>query len=224
MADYYEILGVSRGAPSAEIKKAYRKLALKWHPDKNPNDTVEAGKQFKRICEAYEVLSDESKRRVYDSYGKERLVRETPRPRGSCDPRSETFHRTFTFRSADEVFKEFFQSSPFDDFDTPNHQRRQGIVPNTFDQFQAHFIDQFFSHDARHEPFSRAPGGYTSNSPWSCSRPDHRGGNHNLKKSICTTYVNGKTITTVKMVEDGLEKVMSYEDGVLKSKTVNRVA
>lgn len=64
MVDYYKILEVSRSATVADIKKAYRRLALKWHPDKNPDNQDEANKKFKEISEAYEVLSDEKKRKV----------------------------------------------------------------------------------------------------------------------------------------------------------------
>jgi molecular chaperone DnaJ len=66
--DYYEVLGVSRDATEDEIKKAYRKLAMKYHPDKNPNNK-EAEEKFKEASEAYEVLSDKEKRQVYDQYG-----------------------------------------------------------------------------------------------------------------------------------------------------------
>ena len=66
--DYYEVLGVSKTATDAEIKKAYRKLAMKYHPDYNPGDK-EAEEKFKEINEANEVLSDEKKRQLYDQYG-----------------------------------------------------------------------------------------------------------------------------------------------------------
>src|SRR5437763_2885798 len=67
--DYYDTLGVSRDASEEEIKKAYRRLALKWHPDKNPNNQEEAKKKFQEIGEAYEVLSNPKKRQIYDRYG-----------------------------------------------------------------------------------------------------------------------------------------------------------
>lgn len=66
--DYYKVLGVSKSADDKEIKKAYRKLAMKYHPDKNPDDK-EAEEKFKEINEAYEVLSDSEKRNIYDQYG-----------------------------------------------------------------------------------------------------------------------------------------------------------
>jgi molecular chaperone DnaJ len=70
--DYYEVLGVSRDAPVSEIKKAYRQLALKYHPDRNPGDAA-AEDKFKEASEAYSVLGDEEKRRIYNQYGFEGL-------------------------------------------------------------------------------------------------------------------------------------------------------
>ena len=66
--DYYEVLGVDRGADDATLKKAYRKLAKKYHPDMNPGDK-EAEAKFKEATEAYGVLSDPDKRRQYDQFG-----------------------------------------------------------------------------------------------------------------------------------------------------------
>lgn len=70
MSDYYELLGVGKSATESEIKKAYRKKALQYHPDKNQGDE-EAAAKFKEISEAYEVLSDDQKRKMYDQFGKE---------------------------------------------------------------------------------------------------------------------------------------------------------
>ncbi len=66
--DYYEVLGLQKGATEDEIKKAYRKLAIKYHPDRNPGNK-EAEEKFREATEAYEVLSDEKKRPLYDQYG-----------------------------------------------------------------------------------------------------------------------------------------------------------
>ncbi|HEY7802986.1 MAG TPA: DnaJ domain-containing protein, partial [Orrella sp.] len=66
--DYYEVLGIAKNASDDEIKKAYRKLAMKWHPDRNP-DSKEAEDKFKAAKEAYEVLTDPQKRAAYDRFG-----------------------------------------------------------------------------------------------------------------------------------------------------------
>ena len=66
--DYYETLGISKSATASEIKKAYRKMAIKYHPDKNPDD-ASAEAKFKEAAEAYEILSDDNKKARYDQYG-----------------------------------------------------------------------------------------------------------------------------------------------------------
>lgn len=71
--DYYQVLGVERTASAEEIKKAYRKVAMKWHPDRNPDKPDEASEMFKEAAEAYEILSDEQKKTVYDRYGHDGL-------------------------------------------------------------------------------------------------------------------------------------------------------
>ncbi|KAJ2289433.1 Type I HSP40 co-chaperone, partial [Coemansia sp. RSA 2706] len=69
---YYDLLGVAPGASESELKKAYRKLALKYHPDKNKGNE-EANEKFKEISHAYEILSDSEKRQMYDQFGEEGL-------------------------------------------------------------------------------------------------------------------------------------------------------
>ncbi len=67
--DYYEVLGVNKNATDEELKKAYRKLAKKYHPDANPDNKKEAEAKFKEVNEAYETLSDKQKRDMYDRFG-----------------------------------------------------------------------------------------------------------------------------------------------------------
>jgi molecular chaperone DnaJ len=110
MADYYEILGVTRGATADEIKKAYRKNALKYHPDKNQGDP-EAEKRFKEISEAYEVLSDDQKRQMYDRYGKEGVQGAAgagARGFSSMDDALRTFMGAFGGQGGDSIFESFF--------------------------------------------------------------------------------------------------------------------
>ncbi|KAL4222461.1 DnaJ subfamily B member 6 [Mactra antiquata] len=121
MGDYYEILEIGRNATETDIKKAYRKMALKWHPDKNPNNKEEAEKRFKEISEAYEVLSDKQKRDVYDKYGKEGLTGHHGNGYSTYDDYGGEFDHFhgFHFRDPEEVFREFFGGrDPFAEFFT----------------------------------------------------------------------------------------------------------
>ncbi|XP_064164202.1 dnaJ homolog subfamily B member 5-like isoform X1 [Anguilla rostrata] len=109
--DYYKILGIQSGSNEDEIKKAYRKMALKFHPDKNKDANAE--EKFKEIAEAYEVLSDPKKRTIYDQYGEEGLKAGGGGPTGG---QGNTYHYTF-HGDPHATFASFFGgSSPFDIF------------------------------------------------------------------------------------------------------------
>src|SRR3954454_14746949 len=83
--DYYEVLGIDRGAHDDEIKRAYRKLAVQFHPDKNPNDP-QAEEKFKELGEAYDVLMDADKRAAYDRFGHAAFSQGTSFRGGFHDP------------------------------------------------------------------------------------------------------------------------------------------
>lgn len=117
--DYYSILEISRNAEPAEIKKAYRKLAVKWHPDKNQGDST-AEETFKKISEAYDVLSDEQKKNQYDSLGHDMYTKQGAHGGGSGGFHSNPF----------DVFNSFFGgggrgSGPFSDFFGGRNERQQ---------------------------------------------------------------------------------------------------
>ncbi|KXJ28234.1 dnaJ homolog subfamily B member 6 [Exaiptasia diaphana] len=229
MADYYDILDVPKSATEQDIKKAYRRLALKWHPDKNPDNKDEAEAKFKEISEAYEVLSDEKRRNIYDKYGREGLTGGGRAGGGNMD-----FNFGFHFHSPEEIFRNFFGTSdPFanffdDDFssgfgpslfsrnrkDTNNRQQR------TMDPFRG-FSDPFsnmgfgFSSGFGRDPFSS--GSFASFSNFSGGT-----GSRNIKStSTSTKYVNGKKITKKTTIENGQETVEEYENDRLIRRIVD---
>jgi len=100
LKDYYQILGVSREASAQDVKKAFRRLALRYHPDRNPDNPKQAEEKFKEINEAYQVLSDEQKRRQYDrliswpGYSRRTIViNNTPNDRADMDLLREVLQR-----------------------------------------------------------------------------------------------------------------------------------
>uniref|UniRef100_A0A182N2L4 J domain-containing protein n=1 Tax=Anopheles dirus TaxID=7168 RepID=A0A182N2L4_9DIPT len=322
MVDYYKVLDVSRTATEAEIKKAYKKLALRWHPDKNPDNPEESNRRFKEISEAYEVLSDaykrhiydsrgtrkgapgagagtgsytaftnrdysrnggydhyhhhhrygtagsrygsatgggrenssssQKKRRIYDQYGKDGLINN-----GSDRYHQNTRHRRhngssgmdefeffgfpFTFRDPEDVFREFFGGSPFDELfrlSQPAHhhngRRANGATNGHHHHHQRHshpqnvisspFMTPFMSINLMDDFFNNGHmaqrSGVSSISEFSMG-----GGVGPVKRtSTSTTFINGKKLMTKKVFENGTETIMSYENDVLKSKTVNGVA
>ncbi|XP_034982752.1 dnaJ homolog subfamily B member 2 isoform X1 [Zootoca vivipara] len=204
MVDYYEVLGVPRGASPDDIKKAYRKKALQWHPDKNPDNKENAEQKFKEIAEAYEVLSDKSKREVYDRYGKDGLMGQGG-PSGSRPHPGPEF--TFTFRSAHDVFRDFFGGhDPFADFfDDPFADLRPGP--------RHHGAGPFFS------PFAASPDFFSAG-----LGPAMNAGMGFRSVSTSTRFINGKRITTKRIIENGQERVEVEENGELKSIQINGVA
>ncbi|KAM4697423.1 dnaJ homolog subfamily B member 2 isoform 2-T2 [Rhinophrynus dorsalis] len=209
MADYYEILGVARNASQDDIKRAYRKQALRWHPDKNPDNKEYAEKKFKDIAEAYEVLSDQDKRYTYDHYGRAGFSGAEP----SRPASGRRFHEYgFQFRSPEEVFREFFGgqdpfSDLFDDLGVFSHQHNDG------------------TRQGRSAPFfSYSFPGFGDFSSFSSFQTGGLGGSGNFSSiSSSTKFVNGKRITTKRIVENGVERLEVEEDGQLKSIRVNGV-
>uniref|UniRef100_A0A3B3I5Q3 J domain-containing protein n=1 Tax=Oryzias latipes TaxID=8090 RepID=A0A3B3I5Q3_ORYLA len=213
MVDYYQVLGVRRDAPADEIKKAYRKLALRWHPDKNPDNKEDAEKKFKELSEAYEVLSDVNKRSIYDRHGKEGLT-------GHNGGR-EHFHEPFTFRNPEDVFREFFGGrDPFADFFGKKQRWFKGF--SSFGPMRPVGHLAHMGHLGHMTTMgSLGGGGLTSFSSTSYGRGG--GGSMGNFRSVSTSTktVNGRKITTKRIVENGQERVEVEEDGQLRSVTIN---
>ncbi|XP_077347270.1 dnaJ homolog subfamily B member 6 isoform X2 [Lithobates pipiens] len=233
MVEYYEILGVLRNSSQDDIKKAYRKLALKWHPDKNPENKDEAERRFKEVAEAYEVLSDPKKRDIYDRYGKDGLTGGGGGGGGSNY--DHPFDFGFTFRSPDDVFRDFFGGrdpfsfdlfeDPFDDF-FGNRRGHRGSRNRPGGSFFSPF-GGFPGFSAGFSPFdsgfttsfgSIGHGGFTS-----FSSSSFGGSGMGNFKSVSTSskMINGRKVTTKRIVENGQERIEVEEDGQLKSLTIN---
>lgn len=213
--DYYTVLGLSRTATESDIKKAYRKMALKWHPDKNPGNQAEAEKMFKQISEAYEVLSDKQKRDVYDQYGKAGLNGNG----GGGGPSS------FRFGG--------FRSSPF--FGSGNsHFHQHAHFRDPFDVFREFFggrdpfADFFSASDFGTDPFvahhQRMPANGQGFSTVTMSFGGSAVPLASMKSVSTSTRINnGHKIVTKKIIENGNETVTVEENGIMTSRTVNGV-
>lgn len=132
--DYYDVLGLKKDCSGDDIKKAFRKLAVKHHPDKNPDNKEEATEKFKELSEAYEILSDEDKRKKYDKYGFE----------------GANMKDSFSFAHADDIFKHFFGDYGFDNPDDESFFGgrffgRKRPFQSYGGGSNGHFSDPFFS-------------------------------------------------------------------------------
>ncbi|XP_049625288.1 LOW QUALITY PROTEIN: dnaJ homolog subfamily B member 6-like [Suncus etruscus] len=237
MVDYYQVLGVPRQASSEAIKKAYRKLALRWHPDKNPENKEEAERRFKQVAQAYEVLSDVKKRDVYNRYGDAGLGGGGGSGHGQGGTGSagggsaggsghfqDPFQHVFTFRDPVEVFREFFgDHDPFlldffgDPFESLGHRRsrRPTSLFSTFGDIPI-WGGPFSGFSSFGAPGSGGLSAFSMSSSGGGS-----GLNHFKSVSTSTEMINGKKITTRRTVENGQEKVEVEEDGRLKSLLIN---
>eukprot|EP00826_Nyctotherus_ovalis_P064227 TRINITY_DN9416_c0_g1_i11.p1 TRINITY_DN9416_c0_g1~~TRINITY_DN9416_c0_g1_i11.p1 ORF type:complete len:358 (+),score=81.43 TRINITY_DN9416_c0_g1_i11:173-1246(+) len=168
--DYYQVLGVEKTASESDIKKAYKKLALKWHPDKNPNNREEAQRKFQDIAEAYSVLSNAQKRKEYDVGETEETMGGFPEHADFRDfgfqgsfPSAHRRHfedNSVSFAEAEAIFREFFGGKdPFamfeddDDFFAGSFFGQKGRAKGSASHGSKGLMDKFFN-----DPFfSRDP-------------------------------------------------------------------
>jgi len=194
-ADYYAILGVDKDADQKTIKKAYRKLALKWHPDKNLENKDEAEAKFKEIGQAYEVLSDTDKRRAYDNGGMDQVFTD--------------FGDIFEHFNANSFFDDIFSHDPFfsNAFGSAFSNNHQQNNTNNNHPFQSMFQSPFGGGDPFQSMFQSSFGGGN--------------GANVMSQSISTSYINGKKVTTKKIQKNGQSIVEKYENDKLIQKMVN---
>lgn len=235
---YYEILGITENATDTEIKKAYRKEALQWHPDKNQDRLEEANERFKLISEAYEVLKDPQQRSIYDKYGDQGFKNKGSNP----DFGNSSGYQSFHFSNPEDLFRQFFGGQdPFSSFfgggdpfgfGGSNQRRSNGRRSNNgFDSGfgggfgggfgHSMFGNSFFDND---DDFGMPFGGGSTFSSFSSSS---FGGNHGgnfVSTSQTTQIINGKK-TIIKETTDGsgnktVEKTTIQPDGTKTTETI----
>mmetsp|Transcript_47704 Transcript_47704/g.85886 ORF Transcript_47704/g.85886 Transcript_47704/m.85886 type:complete len:256 (-) Transcript_47704:103-870(-) len=209
MEDFYVILGVSRDASEADVKKAYRKEALKWHPDKNPDNKENAEARFKAVAEAYEVLSNPEKRRLYDMGGKEAV---NGGGGGGGGHGYHGFHQGHPggMGHAFDIFEQFFGGrDPFAEMDRMFAEMQQGpgmrggMRGGSMGGMGSMFDDDFFN-----SGFGAPGGGGASFSSFSSSSMGGGGGGMMTSTSTTTRTVNGKRVTVT-------EKTVRQPDGTV---------
>lgn len=211
---YYKILQIEKDADETEIKKAYRKLAMLWHPDKNKNDPERATEMFKLVAEAFEVLSDPEKRQVYNQYGRNGIKNGV----SSNDVDFRGFQ--FDFSDAASIFEQFFGSDPFFQHQHGRKQRRGFGMTHMGPLGLFSDFGDFDGFASAGSPFGRDPfqefddsffgggfggGNFSSTSFQTSSSSSSTGG---MSKSTRTTtrIVNGQRVTQT-------ETTIRYPDG-----------
>lgn len=134
---YYELLSVERTATEDEIKKAYKKMALQWHPDRNPDNVTEATEKFKQISEAYSILSDTEKRRVYDQFGHEGLKNS---PLNQSNPHSNIFEELFRDFG---IFRNHHNANQNANHQNTNQNTNQRKSPDTIYELHVPLVELF---------------------------------------------------------------------------------
>jgi curved DNA-binding protein len=144
--DYYKVLGLLKAASASDIKKSYRKLARKYHPDLNPND-AEAEKKFKQINEAHEVLSDPEKRKKYDEYGKDWQHAEEFEKAKKARRKSQVFDGYTYSREEASDFSDFFENMFGGDARFRGRQRRAQFRGQDYNaELQLTLMDVYATH------------------------------------------------------------------------------
>jgi len=184
--DYYKILGVTKTADEKELKKAYRKLALKWHPDKNQDNKEKAEDNFKKVSEAYEVLSNKEKRNLYDQFGKQGLMGSSNGMGGFGGgmPGNMNFSG-FQFTNPNDLFSQIFgDDDPFSFMSSGNNFMRGGNRTFRFVSSDNNSPFSFMSGD-NDNPFS-----FINNGNMSSNRSPNNRASNRLDKG-CKVIIEG---------------------------------
>ncbi|EDQ91410.1 uncharacterized protein MONBRDRAFT_23303 [Monosiga brevicollis MX1] len=240
--DYYELLGVQAEANSDEIRRAFRKAALRYHPDKNQGNEAEAEAMFKLVAEAYEVLSDDSKRQLYDRYGHEGLGEASASASsGRAGPQFRDAHQLFrevfgdmfgTFLGLDSDFMSNMFDSPFNDpFFSGGMAGGSGFGLSPFGSSMMGGASpfgmggsSFFGNMGGASPFG-AMGGFSSSQSYMMSGGAMSGGGSFSSQSTSTSIRDGKRVTKTVSCQNGVTEerveVRDAYSGQLLDLTVN---